>query len=243
MTISLAAFILTSQSAFSQDQQDKLDKESKDKERELRMQEAIKAQKKALYEQKKAQEEAQKEMEKASKDMEESMKNYNFQLDSMKNFNFNFDSLKNMGRYFRNFNRDMIIPDINVPPMYFNGREHQAFWGQWNSDDGEHSSWDFSKSLKENSFSGDYTFDVEQSANSVVMSVNGDCKAGDIRIKIVSPNGKTYSDIVIDEFGNLNWRKSFNISGDENQDKTGAWKFHITASKATGYFKISLQTW
>ena len=242
MTISFAAFILTSQSAFSQDQQDKLDKEAKDKERELRMQEVIKAQKKALSEQKKAQEEAQIEMEKAGKDMEESMKNYNFQLDSMKEFNFNFDSLKHLRRAFRNFNKDFLIPDVDVAPFYFNERDH-PFLGQWKVDDGEHSSWDFSKSLKENSFSGDYTFDVEQSANSVVMSVNGDCKAGDIRIKIVSPNGKTYSDIVIDEFGNLNWRKSFNISEGENQDKTGAWKFHITASKATGYFKISLQTW
>jgi len=44
------------------------------------------------------------------------------------------------------------------------------------------------------------------------MSVSGDCKAGEIRIKIIMPNGKTYSDIIIDEFGNLNWRKSFTIS-------------------------------
>ena len=57
------------------------------------------------------------------------------------------------------------------------------------------------------------------------------------------PNGKAYSDIIIDEFGNLNWRKSFKISDEENQDKTGAWKFEINSTKATGYFKISLQTY
>jgi hypothetical protein len=75
------------------------------------------------------------------------------------------------------------------------------------------------------------------------MSVNGDCKTGEIRIKIVMPNGKTYSDIVIDEFGNLNWRKSFNISDTENADKAGAWKFEIKSIKATGFFKISLQSY
>lgn len=75
------------------------------------------------------------------------------------------------------------------------------------------------------------------------MSVMGDCKAGEIRIKIVMPNGKNYSDILIDEFGNLNWRKSFTISEKENQDKSGEWKFQIASTKATGFFKISLQTY
>ena len=94
----------------------------------------------------------------------------------------------------------------------------------------------------EKTFSSNYTFDVEKTANSVVMSVNGDCKAGEIRVRIEMPNGKNYSDIVIDEFGNLNWRKSFSITETENQDKTGEWKFKINSNKAKGYFKISLQT-
>jgi hypothetical protein len=57
------------------------------------------------------------------------------------------------------------------------------------------------------------------------------------------PNGKTYSDISIDEFGNLNWRKSFSMSEEENQDKAGEWKFQIHASDASGFFRISLQTY
>ena len=75
------------------------------------------------------------------------------------------------------------------------------------------------------------------------MSLTGDCKTGEIRVNIVMPNGKSYSDIVIDEFGNLNWRKSFTISENENQDKAGEWKFKITSTKATGYFKISIHTY
>lgn len=108
-------------------------------------------------------------------------------------------------------------------------------------EDAERTSWDFSKSVKESTFSRDYVFDVEKSVNNVVMSVNGDCKSGEIKIKIIAPSGKTYSDITIDEFGNLNWRKTFTISETENKDKTGAWKFEISANKATGYFRISLQ--
>jgi hypothetical protein len=57
------------------------------------------------------------------------------------------------------------------------------------------------------------------------------------------PGGKVYSDIVIDESGNLNYRKSFSISETENKDKAGEWKFRIEAEKATGFFRISLQTY
>jgi uncharacterized protein YfaS (alpha-2-macroglobulin family) len=74
------------------------------------------------------------------------------------------------------------------------------------------------------------------------MAVSGDCKGGEIRIKILTPSGKSYSDTVIDEDGNVNVRKSFNISDTENQDKAGEWKFQISTDKASGYFKISLQT-
>jgi len=108
--------------------------------------------------------------------------------------------------------------------------------------DSERTTWDFSRSVKESTFSKEYSFDVEKTSKSVVMTVMGDCKAGEIRIKIVMPNGKNYSDILIDELGNLNWRKSFPISDTENQDKAGTWKFQVASTKATGFFKISLQT-
>lgn len=109
--------------------------------------------------------------------------------------------------------------------------------------DSERTTWDFSRVVKGSTFSKSYSFDVEKSARSIVMSVNGDCKAGEIRVSIILPGGKTYSDIVIDEFGNLNWRKSFAISEEENQDKTGEWTFRVSAKNATGQFRISLQSY
>jgi hypothetical protein len=127
-------------------------------------------------------------------------------------------------------------------PFIFRGSGSDfSYLGHSNSDT-ERTTWDFSKSVKESTFSKDYTFDVEKTAKSVSMSVNGDCKAGEIRIKIIMPSGKSYSEILIDEFGNLNWRKSFSISETENTDKAGEWKFQISSAKATGYFRISLQT-
>jgi hypothetical protein len=120
------------------------------------------------------------------------------------------------------------------------GSAYPAFYGR--GGDSERTTWDYSKQVKESTYSKDLAFDVEKTAKSVSMSLMGDCKSGQIRVKILMPNGKLYSDVVIDESGNLNWRKSFSITDELNKDKTGEWKFKIEAEKATGYFKITLQT-
>jgi ATPase subunit of ABC transporter with duplicated ATPase domains len=229
----LIAVFLISAGALSQ-QAVAQEKSKEEKERELRMQEEIEAQKKSFADQKKAQEEIQKAMEIKEKEVSKAMKEAQEQIDAAGKY-------RDMVRVFRGTgDRDR---------SYFNGEPFvvtpgmEGFNWYLHSGDDERTTWDFSKTVKENSFSRDYTFDVEPTVKNVVMAVNGDCKAGDIRIKIVMPSGKVYSDITIDEFGNLNWRKSFTISEEENKDKAGAWKFQINASKATGYFKISLQTY
>jgi hypothetical protein len=206
------------------------DKTKEEIDKDLKIQEEIDLQKKALMEQKAAQDELQKALIESQKKVDQAMKEVEAKV--------NGDNLRGPVRVFsgqrggRSFEFD---DPFLISPSDIKGYNHSM-------GEGERSSWDFSKSVKESTFSREYVFDVEKSSKTVVMSVNGDCKTGEIRIKIIMPNGKTYSDIVVDEFGNLNWRKSFNISEEENKDKAGAWKYEISAAKATGFFKISLQT-
>jgi hypothetical protein len=199
-------------------------------EKEQKIQQEIILQKKAMLDQMKVLEESKEALKKEQTDMADSVFNIRIERDLDKN--------GDMMRYFnqrgnRSFNFDE--PFIVSPGVEF---YNHSLIG-----DSEKTTWDFSKSVKESTFSKEYSFDVEKTVNSVVMSVMGDCKSGDIRIKIVMPSGKSYSDIIIDESGNLNWRKSFTISETENQDKAGDWKFKIDSNKATGFFKISLQTY
>jgi hypothetical protein len=200
-------------------------------EKEKEMKEAIDAQKKAMVEQQRAQEELQKLMQEQKIDLEDVMKDARIKMGDPEEFSRAiriYDGTRNARSNFGDQH------------YYTTGGTMSGFLIGGDSD---RTTWDFTKSIKEATFARDYIFDVEPTVKTVVMSVNGDCKSGDIRIKITMPNNKVYSDIVIDEFGNLNWRKSFNISDTENTDKAGAWKFEIDASKATGYFKISLQTY
>lgn len=208
-----------------------------DKQREQELQRAIDEQKKAFEEQRKEQEQAREEMRRNMRELEK-LQDFDVDVD--------VDENGNNVRVYRRGNRSYSmpenfifqgVPDAPVPPdapmIYMH-----SFGG-----DAERTAWDFTKSLKDNSFKKEYTFDVEETVKSVSMSVSGDCKAGEIRIKIVTPQGKTYSDTVIDEFGNINVRKSFTISAEENKDKVGEWKFQISSEKATGYFKISFHTY
>jgi len=109
--------------------------------------------------------------------------------------------------------------------------------------DSERTSFDFARSLKESTITQQIPFSVDNNASNVVMNIMGDCKSGEIKINIIMPGGKTYSEVIIDESGNLNWRKSFTITGEENRDKTGEWIFRIETTKATGYFRIFIQTY
>lgn len=206
-------------------------KTKEEKEKELQMQEAIDQQKKAMIEQQKVLQELQEQNKNKQAEMEKAMEEARAKIDeARKNGTFRI--------YTDRGNRSF---DFAEPFVY--GAPSLEMYLHSFSGDSERTTWDFSKSVKETTFSRDYTFDIEPTVSTVVMAVNGDCKSGEIRIRIIMPNGKTYSDIIIDEFGNLNWRKSLTISETENKDKAGAWKFEISSNKATGYFKISLQTY
>ena len=213
------------------------EKTKEEKEKEL--QEAINEQKKAMIERQRAEKEAQMEVQ---KEIDKAMIIHKEAIDkAMERVNDKAGRIDDpeFQRVIRNY-RDLGKSWSPVEPFLYSP-DIGDFYNHSNGNT-ERTTWDFSKSIKESSFSRDYVFDVEPTAKSVVMSVSGDCKEGEIKVKISMPGGKTFSEIVIDEFGNLNWRKSLTITETENQDKTGAWKFEIKSSKATGYFKIFFQT-
>jgi hypothetical protein len=207
------------------------DKTKEEQEKEIKIQKDIEQQKKALTDQKKVQAEAEQNLKEQHEELDNSL---NDAKDELKN------AEEERSKIFMSMPRSDRWLKFREP-FEFSSPDIQAYIGHSMGGDSESTTWDFSKTVKENTFSREYTFDVENSAKTVVMSVMGDCKSGEIRIKIVMPNGKNYSDILIDESGNLNWRKSFTISETENKDKTGDWKFQISSTKATGFFKISLQ--
>lgn len=197
------------------------------KEKEQKLKEAIELQKKAMEEEKKAQERQVKELQSLR--------------DTLRGrYRENFDPAFYRQRVRSSGNPMEGVDEIMGMPLNPGGNVFSNYYIR--GGDSERTTWDYSKQVKESTYSNDLSFEVEKSAKNVSMSLRGECKSGQVRIKITMPSGKVYSDVVIDESGNLNWRKSFTISEEQNKDKTGVWKFKVEAEKATGNFNISFQT-
>ncbi|HAX94275.1 MAG TPA: hypothetical protein DCY25_10100 [Bacteroidales bacterium] len=212
------------------------EKSKEEKEKELRMAEEIDAQKKAFAEQKKKKEEMDKVAKEAREEVEKAMEEAREKLEEAGIYN-------DMSKDFRNWSDNPAFKWQQFEGgRYMMTPGMDPFTWQHAGSDSERTDWEYSRSVKGNSFSGTYAMDVRL-PSTVVMSVNGECKEGEIKIRIIMPDGKVYSDIMIDEFGNLNWRKSFSVSAEENKEKAGEWKFQIDASKATGLFRISFRAY
>jgi len=226
----LIVFFLLSTGFFLQ-QVTAQEKTKAEQDRELKIQQAIEEQKRVLAEEKRAMADSEIEWREQAESLDEMMKDVRVTVESPGRPGTGSRIFIPRGNRSFNMDENFVFTNPDIGSYYLHS-----------INESERTTWDFTRSVKENTFSKNYTFDVEKTVKSVVMSVMGDCKAGEIRVKIIMPNGKSYSDIVIDEFGNLNWRKSFTISETENQDKTGVWKFQVISTNATGYFKISLQS-
>lgn len=101
---------------------------------------------------------------------------------------------------------------------------------------------EYRKTVRESSFTKELPFDVEDGSRNVSITVSGACKEGEIRIKILMPGGKTYTEVLLDEYGSVNWRKSFATDDEEDKGRIGKWKFVISSKEATGNFSLSIRT-
>jgi hypothetical protein len=103
------------------------------------------------------------------------------------------------------------------------------------------SSWNYSRQVLEATFTNEFTMDAGGDDGNVNLSVSGNCAEGSISVSIIMPDGKQLSEVLIDENGSLNWRKSL----EENEQakwKNGEWVFRIKAKDATGNFRISMNS-
>ena len=122
-----------------------------------------------------------------------------------------------------------VMPDIRVEGSYF-GLSQGI------------SSLDYSRKLVESTINKEFPFEVEKESKKTSISLSGSCEVGEIRIKIIMPGGKEYTEVLIDKYGSVNWNKTFTLDGDKDE-KAGDWKFQIMTKDATGLFRIGIKTY
>lgn len=248
ITVAVMALMLSSAGVFGQEAPAKSADEKK-KQEELQKQTEL--QKKAEYQ--KQQEVMNEEMklkqaeiEAKRKEIQEKMAD--IEIDNAKNkkeFEWIYKEFDDLNRYGRDIYREM--PVVVMPDMpdlagfnYDNGNNIYLYTGHnYKSKPG--SSWNYSRQVMEATFTNELTMSAEDMEN-VSLSVSGDCAEGSMSVSIIMPDGKQLSEVVLDENGSLNWRKSFE-AGEGNGWKNGKWTFRIKAKDATGNLRISLNSY
>jgi len=109
------------------------------------------------------------------------------------------------------------------------------------SDSKSGSVWSYERRLNDATLTNEYSIATDAESKKVDLFVSGVCTKGSITIIVTAPDGKKLSDIIIDENGNMNWRKSFNT--EETKWTKGNWTFKVTTKSATGTFNISLDSY
>ena len=247
ITVAVMAIMLSSAGAYAQDASVKAADEKK-KQEELQKQAEL--QKKAEYQKQKALDEEMKlkqaEIEAKRKEIQEKMAD--IEVDNEKNkkeFEWIYKEFDDLGRMGRDVYKQMpvvVMPDMpalsgfnydNANNIYlYTGYGHKSKPG---------SSWNYSRQVMEATFSNELTMSAEDMDN-VSLSVSGDCAEGSMAVTIVMPDGKQLSEVILDENGSLNWRKSFE-AGESNGWKNGKWTFRIKAKAATGNLRISMNSY
>ena len=247
ITVAVMAIMLSSAGAYAQDASQKAADEKK-KQEELQKQAEL--QKKAEYQKQKALDEEMKlkqaEIEAKRKEIQEKMADIDADnLKNQKELEWTYKEFDDLGRMGRDVYKQMpvvVVPDVpdlsgfsydNANNIYlYTGYGHKSKPG---------SSWNYSRQVMEATFSNELTMSAEDMDN-VSLSVSGDCAEGSMAVTIVMPDGKQLSEVILDENGSLNWRKSFE-AGESNGWKNGKWTFRIKAKAATGNLRISMNSY
>jgi len=163
-SLQFVIIILLIISAASLQQLSAQDKTKEDKEKEMRIQQQIEEQKRAMADQKRAQEEALQSLQKAQEDLDNSLEDINVEVEVNDSENADQAVRAHVKRINRDFRFDepyVFTPGIE--PFYVH-----SFEG-----DGESTTWEFSRKVKEKTLKSEYTFDVEKTffydAESVVV--------------------------------------------------------------------------
>lgn len=188
----------------------------------------------------------QAEIEAKRKEIQEKMADIN--ADNEKNkqeYEWIYKEFDDLSRHGRDIYRE--LPVVVMPDMpdlsgfnYDNGNNIYLYTGYGHKSK-PGSSWNYSRQVMEATFSNELTMTAEDMDN-VSLSVSGDCAEGSMVVTIVMPDGKQLSEVILDENGSLNWRKSFE-AGEGNGWKNGKWTFKIKAKEATGNLRISMNSY
>ncbi len=97
------------------------------------------------------------------------------------------------------------------------------------------------KRFEGESASNEGTFEVDETVHNINFTLNGKVRDGEIRVKLLLPDGKAFKDMQIDNSADIQYSQMIRIA--ENEKKYyGKWTYKIEAVKADGTYSLQIST-
>jgi hypothetical protein len=106
----------------------------------------------------------------------------------------------------------------------------------------ENNSLNISKTLEEVTLSTDFYYDTKTGTSNISFFVNGTLKGGELKITLKKPDKTAFQEINISPLADVNWNQSFNWEEDENDAYLGKWIISIAATKASGTYRVQVNS-
>lgn len=114
-------------------------------------------------------------------------------------------------------------------------------YGVYNPDH-ENTSLNISKSLEDITFSTDFYYDVKSGSSTVSFFVSGTLKAGELKITMKKPDKTAFQEFTISPLADVDWNQQFKWEDNEVDQYQGKWMISITATKASGNYRIQVNS-
>jgi hypothetical protein len=184
-----------------------------------------------------------------SLEKEEEMLKKQKELGYLSNENFKIETEKAMNDYKKSLEQLKMKQGIEgssyvtVPSMRyrFDGNFNNAMAGVY-SGEKENTSLSISKTLEDVTISTDFYYDVKEESSKVSFFVTGTLKSGELKIILKRPDKTTFQEITISPLADVNWSQLFSWDEDETDEYIGKWIISISANKATGNYRVQVNS-
>jgi hypothetical protein len=239
LTVAIMALMLVSAGLSAQETPPPKSAEEKQKQAEYKKQQALQEelkQKQAEFEAKR------KEIQEKVADQQEKL------AERKREYEWVYRDFDDLDRQVRGLTRNMpmvVVPDVaDLPdiPIFRSGSGNNLYlYGGPGYGSKPGTSWNYSRQVMEATFTNELAISADE-GQTVNLTVSGDCAEGTIAVAIIMPDGKQLSEVILDENGSLNWRKSYE-AGEDSGWKNGKWTFRIKAKNATGNLRIAMSSY
>ena len=109
-------------------------------------------------------------------------------------------------------------------------------------DEGNQSQLTLRNSFKGTSDSSSGKFEVDESTRHFRLMIRGKVNSGEIRIKLLYPNGKIFKEQTINASAEVTMTQSIVIKESSSSKYYGSWTYEVKADKAQGDYTLSIST-